>query len=149
MRYIVILLLLLASCNNTEKPEDDPTERYLQELQQADFDMAKFSREHGMRKAFMEFMDDDGVVLRDNNMPIVGANAIEYITSMNDSTIVLTWEPKGGDVSKSGDLGYTYGVYELKDSVNTQKGTYVTVWKRQANGKWKFVLDSENQGIGE
>jgi ketosteroid isomerase-like protein len=102
-----------------------------------------------MRKAFVEFMDDDGVILRDNNMPIVGANAIEYITSRNDSTVVLSWEPKGGEVSKSGDLGYTYGVYELKDSVNTQKGTYVTVWKRQANGKWKFVLDSGNQGVGE
>ena len=65
---------------------------------------------------------------------------------MNDSAVVLSWEPIGGDVATSGELGYTYGIYELKDSVNVQKGSYVTIWKK-VNGKWKFVLDSGNQGL--
>jgi ketosteroid isomerase-like protein len=26
-------------------------------------------------------------------------------------------------------------------------GTYVSIWKKQPDGKWKFILDSGNEGI--
>jgi ketosteroid isomerase-like protein len=149
MRYIIILLLVFSACNTKEPEAVDTARAALQEIQQTDIDFSNFSKEHGMRKAFLQYIDDDGVLMRDNALPIVGANAIDYIASRNDSSILLTWEPRGGDVAESGDLGYTYGVYEMKDSVNVQKGTYVTIWKKQSNGKWKFVLDSGNQGTGE
>ena len=149
MRYFIILLLAFSSCRMFNREDKKISERSLQEMEQADEDFSNYSREHGMRKAFLEFIDDDGIMMRDNSMPIIGAHAINYITSINDSSIELTWEPRGADMSASGDLGYTYGVYELKDSNNVQKGTYVTIWKKQADGKWKFVLDSGNQGLGE
>jgi ketosteroid isomerase-like protein len=28
------------------------------------------------------------------------------------------------------------------------KGTYISVWKKDAAGNWKYVLDSGNKGIG-
>jgi ketosteroid isomerase-like protein len=150
MRFIIILLLVLSSCRSQAPEEAEDIARVaLQEIQQADVDFSNFSKEHGMRKAFMQYIDDDGILMRDNSLPIIGANAIDFLTSMNDSSIQLTWEPRGGDIAASGDLGYTYGIYELKDSVNLQKGTYVTIWKKQPDGKWKFVLDSGNQGIGD
>ena len=31
---------------------------------------------------------------------------------------------------------------------SARRGTYVTIWKKQANGRWKFVLDSGNEGVG-
>jgi ketosteroid isomerase-like protein len=69
---------------------------------------------------------------------------------MNDSSVQMTWEPQGGDIAASGELGYTYGIYELRDGGdNVQRGTYVTIWKKQEDGKWKFVLDSGNQGLGD
>lgn len=147
MRYIFILLLAMASCTESEKKTDDQGEMGIQELQRVDAEFSEFSRKHGMRKAFLEFIDDDGVMMKDNSMPLRGAPAIEVISTMNDSSVMLTWEPTGGDIARSGELGYTYGVYELKDSATTQQGTYVTIWKKQADGKWKFVLDSGNQGV--
>jgi ketosteroid isomerase-like protein len=51
------------------------------------------------------------------------------------------------DISRSGDLGYTYGMYDLKASGGDQKlehGNYVRVWKRQTNGRWKVVIDILN-----
>ena len=30
----------------------------------------------------------------------------------------------------------------------TREGTYVTIWKKDADGNWKFVLDTGNQGLG-
>ncbi len=149
MRYIIILLLALSACNTREPEEENNARVALQEIQQADIDFSNFSKEHGMRKAFLQYIDDDGILMRDNRMPIIGANAIDFIASINDSAITLTWEPRGGDIAASGDLGYTFGVYEMKDSANVQKGTYVTIWKKQPDGKWKFVLDSGNQGLGE
>jgi ketosteroid isomerase-like protein len=35
----------------------------------------------------------------------------------------------------------------LKDTV--LRGTYVSVWKKQKDGKWKFMLDTGNEGIGQ
>jgi ketosteroid isomerase-like protein len=146
MRYIIILLLAVCACSPAEEKQANDPGLVIQELQRADQDFSEFSRKNGMRKALLEYIDDEGVMMRDNSMPLRGAPAIEYISSMNDSSVQLTWEPLGGDVAASGDLGYTYGIYELKDSVNTQKGSYVTIWKKK-DGKWKFVLDAGNQGL--
>ena len=33
--------------------------------------------------------------------------------------------------------------------VSMQRGTYVTIWKKDADGTWKWVLDSGNEGLGE
>ncbi|HLO81608.1 MAG TPA: DUF4440 domain-containing protein [Chitinophagaceae bacterium] len=150
MRYLIILLLLVSSCRMFNREEEDIPKADVSELQIVDSEFSDYSKEHGMRKAFLEYIDDDGVMMKDNSLPIKGAKAIDLIASMNDSTVQLTWEPQGGDIAASGELGYTYGIYELKDtSNNVQRGTYVTIWKKQVDGKWKFVLDSGNQGLGE
>lgn len=132
------------------REEEDIPKADVAELQIIDSEFSDYAKEHGMRKAFLEYIDDDGVMMKDNSLPLKGAKAIDLIASMNDSTVQLTWEPQGGDIAASGDLGYTYGIYELKDtSNNVQRGSYVTIWKKQLDGKWKFVLDSGNQGLGE
>lgn len=56
----------------------------------------------------------------------------------------LHFEPTKADVSKSGDLGYTAGTYEMKMASGTEKGKYVTVWARQADGAWKAKEDIFN-----
>jgi ketosteroid isomerase-like protein len=61
----------------------------------------------------------------------------------------MTWEPKGANVALSGEMGYTYGVYSVKpnDKDTVLYGTYVSIWKQQTDGKWKFVLQSQNEEI--
>jgi ketosteroid isomerase-like protein len=50
--------------------------------------------------------------------------------------------------ARSGDLGYVYGTYELKREAGerepTEVGNYVHVWKREAGGDWRVVLDITN-----
>lgn len=120
----------------------------LNAMQQTDVDFSSRSREVGMRKAFLEYIDDEGVLLRPGKMPIVGADAVDFITTVNDSSFTLTWQPEGGNIAVSSDMGYTYGVYEMEMDGAIHKGTYVTIWKKQADGNWKFVLDSGNEGVG-
>jgi len=145
---LLIIVITFFSCKFDFRKEDKRI-KALNEMQQTDVDFSNHSKDNGIRKAFLEYMEDDGVLLRPNELPIIGADAIEYMSSMNDSSMELTWEPHGGDVSEQGDMGYTYGVYTLKDSDNVSKGTYVTIWRKQKDGTWKFMLDSGNEGIGE
>ena len=112
---------------------------------------SKMSEEKGMRNAFIEYLDSNGVLLRPGHMPIIGASAIDYLIQQNDSSYQLTWQPQNAFIARSGELGYTYGIYTLKPASKdtTLYGTYISIWKKQNDGKWKFVLDSGNEGVTE
>ena len=80
-----------------------------------------------------------------------GADAVNSLLGRFPPTATLTWEPAFVDVSASGNLGYTWGRYELNLSPPRvgaapliTRGTYVTIWKRQPGGAWKVVLDGGN-----
>lgn len=117
----------------------------------ADRAFSKMSREKGMKTAFLEYIDSNGVLLRPNQLPIVGADAIDYLIQINDSSFTMQWQPKGAAIAQSGELGYTYGLYAVKPSGKDTAlyGTYISIWKKQADGSWKFVLDSGNEGVGD
>jgi ketosteroid isomerase-like protein len=119
------------------------------EIINADKAFSEMSRKTGMKKAFLEYIDNEGILLRPNHTPIVGADAIDFLSQVNDSSYTLTWVPGGGEIATSANLGYTYGIYKLEMKDTVLRGTYVSIWKKQQDGKWKFVLDSGNQGIGQ
>jgi len=119
------------------------------EIIKADEAFSEMSRKTGMKKAFIEYIDNEGILLRPDHPPIVGADAIDFLSQVNDSSYTLTWNPGGGELAASADLGYTYGVYKLEMRDSVLRGTYVSIWKKQKDGRWKFVLDSGNPGIGQ
>lgn len=154
MKYIFVclitsFLLLSAGCKNKNRQKLQVADK--KELMDADRQFSKMSEEKGMKTAFIEFIDSNGVLLRPSRLPIIGANAIDYLAQLNDADFKLTWQPNNGEISISGDLGYTYGIYAMqqlsKDTIIY--GTYTSIWKKQQDGKWKFVLDSGNEGIGD
>lgn len=150
-------LLSIFSCRQKDAEKNpspsisqaDEKENMLQ-IMEADKSFSNLSMEKGMKNAFIEYMDSNGILLRPDQHPIVGADAIDYLSQLNDSGYVLQWEPSEAIVAQSGDLGFTYGIYTLtptaKDTV--LKGTYVSIWRKQKNGSWKFLLDSGNEGLG-
>ena len=119
-----------------------------EEIIKADETFSNMSRHQGMKKAFLEFIDDNGILLRPGHPPIIGADAIDFLSQANDTSYILTWKPFAAEVSTSGDLGFTYGIYSLSLPDTTLSGTYVSIWKKQVDGKWKFILDTGNEGIG-
>lgn len=149
--FFITAVMLMACGNNAEKKKANTGALDKLAMMNADRAFSKLSEEKGMKTAFMEYMDSNGVLLRTNHLPIAGADAIDYLIQQNDTGYILRWEPRNGAVAKSGELGYTYGVYALtpsqKDTVIY--GTYVSIWKKELNGSWKFVLDSGNEGIGD
>ena len=138
--FFFMLLLFLAGCKKAT----------VGELMDIDRDFSVRSTEVGMKQAFLDFAGDTAVLLQKNSLPVVGRSAIlKSFGEFEDTGFVLTWEPLSGDISCSGDLGYTYGLYTLvrKSDGNSSRGKYVTIWKKQEDGSWKFVLDAGNEGL--
>jgi pentatricopeptide repeat protein len=144
---VVLLPALLSSC--FKKKEVKAAVDVKSEMMDADRAFSKLSEQRGMRFALMQYIDSNGVLLRPNAVPIIGVEAIDYISQGNDTAYTMTWEPSGGSIASSGDLGYTYGVYSYKPKERDTViyGTYVSVWKKQADGKWKFALQTGNEGV--
>jgi hypothetical protein len=119
------------------------------DMMETDRAFSALSEQKGLRTAFMDFIDSNGVLLRPGTVPLVAGDAMDFITQSNDTGFVMTWEPRDAGLSASGDLGYTYGVYSLRPSQTDTViyGSYVSVWKKQPDGKWKFMLQSGNEGV--
>ncbi len=103
-----------------------------------------------MFSAFLFYMAEDGVILRDNSFPSKGKQALrERFSGKSDTSFVLSWEPLYEKISASGELGYTYGLHSNLDKATGKvtKGTYITIWQKQADGSWKFVLDTGTEGL--
>jgi len=136
-----LLFFLLIGCNKNMSIDMN------KELLNTDQAFSLLCKEKGMNFAFLYYVAEEGVMLRANNLPIVGKNKIKDLFQGDDSEIEFSWDPLYADVAKSGELGYTYGTYEIYNGESVQKGTYISVWKKDTNGEWKFVLDSGNQGL--
>lgn len=147
---LFVLLSLFVSCTEKKTLVTDNTDEKIR-LLETDKAFSSFSREKGMKNAFIEYIDSNGVLLRPGHLPIIGANAIDFLIQQNDTAYTLTWQPHNAVVASGADLGYTYGIYSFQPAAGdtTIYGTYVSIWKKQKDGKWKFVLDTGNEGIGE
>ena len=114
------------------------------------FDLdTRFAKDVAVRgvAAFADWFAEDGVELSNGAAPKVGRVAIAKSANWSPKEYQLTWTPTDAQMGPSGDMGYTWGHFEgqSKDAngnpVKTS-GRYITVWRRQADGSWKVVLDA-------
>lgn len=141
---IISVSLFFSSC---QENKDKISE--LQKIMDTDKEFSDYAQKNGLAEAFFEYADSNAIKLPGKGHPIKGKVAIK--NSMPTSrNVSLIWEPLLGEISESCDLGYTLGkwVFILKDSTgNEQKGYgyYVSIWKKQKDGSWKWVIDLGNQ----
>jgi ketosteroid isomerase-like protein len=141
---LLLVILVFFSCSET-KPVADP-----KVLLDADIAFSDYSVKYGIQKAFIEFADDSVVLLKPKRMPIVGKTGlIKSYEGKSDSGVVLTWKPAKAIIAKSGELGYTYGFWTFIAKTDTSHGTYLTIWKKDASGHWKYIADTGNEGLGK
>jgi hypothetical protein len=112
----------------------------LQTLADTEKSFARTASEKGTKSAFLEFAAPDGVLFQPNII-----NAKTYWNSRGDSKGLLAWQPSYVDISSNGVLGWTTGPWEFypngKDDKATAFGDFVTLWQKQPDGKFRFVLD--------
>lgn len=146
--FLMMVIFLLSACHKKVDNQNFIATKKA-EMIAAEIAFSSLSEAQGTRKAFMQYIDSNGVLLRPNSFPLVGADAVDFISQTNDTSYTMVWQPKGGTVAASGDLGYTFGVYTItqKNKGAPLYGNYVNIWKKQQDGSWKLLLDSGNEGV--
>ncbi len=144
LTLLLVFALPFASCQGPASPAQiEAWEAEIVAMEKAFNDMAQAE---GLIKAFEFCAAEDGVIRRGKKV-IKGKKGIRqwYEKDVRPNE-TLTWTPTFVDVSQSGDLAYTYGDFvftypDTSGNMKENKGIFHTVWKRQANGEWRFVWD--------
>ncbi len=120
----------------TPKPaEIAPAHRRLAEAENAFATAAKADS----TIALSEFSAANVRVQREGVFPAVGKDPARLMLSVRRGKLAL--EKVGGAVSAAGDLAYSYGRYTLAKVQETERGHYLQIWRTEADGTWKIVLD--------
>ncbi len=126
----------------TTKAASVPVAVSREALMSSDREFSQAAAKQGAEAAFTKYAAEEVRLFREQHLPFVGKG--EIAAALGSGKGVLTWQPEAADASRSGDLGFTHGKYEVKtDGVLTAKGNYMRFWKRQ-DGVWRVVVDVDN-----
>jgi ketosteroid isomerase-like protein len=135
---IVITLTSLSSAQEAKTP--------LQQMVLTEQSFSKAAEVKNARDAFMEFIADDGLLFRPG--AVNGKKwMVDHPTPAPPAgkKPLLAWQPAFAGMAAAGDLGFTTGPWEAKGDINDAKpaayGHFVTMWKKQPDGNWRFVVD--------
>lgn len=140
--FSILYSILFFGCNlkldtATLKKEVEETEKAFN----------NYASSKSIAEAFYEFAAEDAVIKRENDTIIKGKEAIKnYYSNPKYSKATVNWKPDFTDVTEDGTMAYTYGkyVWTTIDSIGNKKefkGVFHTVWRKQKDGRWKYVWD--------
>ena len=145
-KYVFQALLLLCISGTCQlfAQSKDAQSKAKDEIMAAETAFCKMAKEQGVEAAFLAYAADDAVICRTTKV-YKGKEGIKKYYERNDKNDQLTWKPSFVAASEAGDMGYTYGEYDFSGvragTTLTDHGIFHTVWKKQKDGSWKFVLD--------
>jgi hypothetical protein len=145
---VLIALALVSTGANAEEPRLHGNLDAARAIVKADGDFAAQAARDGTAKAFASWMDAvDGTIYGGGSKPAIGRDAI-YRTMGGDAPEAnrLAWHPLEVFAAKAGDMGVSRGRWTSTPKAGGQStsGSYVTVWRRDAKGIWKGLIDIGN-----
>lgn len=122
------------------------------EILAADKAFSAMSVEKGAHAAFLAYMTDDVRLFQGERRPIIGKAAVAAFFAAEEKSVAnykkekLEWTPLEAEASPDGMLGWTRGTWifttpKPDGAIVKVSGYYVTEWRRQADGSYKFCLD--------
>ena len=131
-----VALAGLAGCAPSDSPFDAQG-RYLTTLAQpgklvaTDIAFSRAARDDGQWTAYREYAADDAVMFVPD-----AVDAREWLAQQQNPAEPLQWQPHMVWSSCDGTLAVTQGAWQIGSSRN---GKYLTVWRRQEDGGYKWV----------
>jgi uncharacterized protein (TIGR02246 family) len=140
----------LAACNGNTAPAAAP-DTHDADIKAINDTEAQWNKDYEARdlEKIAAHYSDDAVLMTPGSPAAKGMAAIhgEMQEMMKDPGLTLKFHATMTDVSKSGELGYTQGSYVLTATdpkthkIVTDHGSYVTTYRKQADGSWKAAAD--------
>jgi uncharacterized protein (TIGR02246 family) len=147
------VVLLAAACNSAPPPTPDTRAADEAAVRKADADWVKAAQTKKVDE-WLAFYSDDAVALPGNDKTAVGKDAIHkpIAEMMALPELSISWTPTKVEVARSGDLAYLYGTYQMSfkgpdGKVVADNGKMVEIWKKQADGNWKCIVDTWNSDL--
>lgn len=118
-------------------------------LATADAAFSERSVQRGAATAFVDFAAPDAVLLVAGGGIVHGRDEIREWFARAPAHSELRWEPHYAEIAESGDLGFTAGTAIFShtppgEPARRAYSKYITIWKLQDDGSWKYVADAGN-----
>lgn len=127
------------------KDEQDLYQAGVTEILDADRAFARAALTDGVAAAMATWAGDGGRAFPPGAAALEGRDGIAAGYQVWDAADVLQWSPAGADVSARGDMGYSWGRWTLQRGAGEPtNGNYVSVWKRDPEGAWRFAANIGN-----
>jgi uncharacterized protein (TIGR02246 family) len=147
------MCLIVAGCS--EAPAPAPDTRVADEKAIRDGEIA-WNEDFKAKDAdkILAHYADTAMFMTPGEPPAKGKDAIRASLTglLADKNLALSFSAATVEVAKGGEMAYSQGNYELtvtnpktKRPLN-EKGTYVTVYKKQTGGDWKAIEDINTPG---
>ena len=148
---ILVAAVVLAACARPAAPPAEPPDNRAAEESTLRGLIQEWGAAAGAKDAakFVSYYADDAVVMLEDMPDFKGMAAIrDGVTGMmQDPAFALSFTPDSVTVARAGDVAYETGTYSMSmtgpdKAAVTERGHYVTVWRKQPDGAWKVVIDA-------
>ena len=150
---LVGLLSFVAACQRPAETMADTRSADEATLKNLDAEWSKAAGAKDVDKT-ASYYSDDVLVLPPNMAAIQGKQQARAMWQGMFSVPGFGggWKVSKVEVARSGDLAYVTGAYELSETdangkPATDKGKYLEIWKKQADGNWKCTVDMFNSDL--
>lgn len=109
------------------------------QVEQTERDFDAFTHVHGYAKGFFQYSTPDAVNFHPEAFAIHAKLAEDLKTDSSDKPSKLRWGPHWVGMAGSRDMAWDLGPWWVEGTDKT--GWFFTVWQRQADGTWLWVLD--------
>jgi ketosteroid isomerase-like protein len=142
-RFIIIAAICgcLTAALFAQAPDELPPS--LRRMVETERRFAARALEVGWKQSFLEFFANEAIGF-EKGQPGFAKDQLRA-TPDPPKDLQLLWEPRYGDVSASGELGYLTGpvrnILPSRDSGRPRHSTYFSIWKLQRDGSYAVVMD--------
>ena len=137
--FVLVGALLLAA--HAAHPASAPSrDADFEAMVAAERAFAAMSPKAGVGAAFRAWIAPDAIMFRPG--PVRAAE--HFAKPAGPDTVLLDWAPERGEISASGDLGWTIGPALFRPKANPDQATgthFFSIWQRNAHGEFRNVLD--------
>lgn len=117
------------------RPVQGPGPSPAQPILEAEHAFADAVALNGIAPGFRQFAASDAVMFLPDPTP--AAAALDHAGWIGD----LAWRPQFVGIAPSGDMGFDVGPSLARAGGRVSGGYYLTVWRKTADGSWKFAVD--------
>lgn len=135
-------VLLTAACVSAPPTKPVDSEEAVAPVIAAERAFAARHQQVSVKQAFQEFSADEGVAVRPDGVKNVKEDLARW--PEREDAGFIQWWPAFAGVARSGEFGFTTGPASYGGGKSFSN--YFTLWKKQPDGSWKWVID---QGTGQ